>query len=789
MPEEPYDPVKDNLLGKFFLLVFGLASIGGLVYGVSHSNLSALWANVQVATTVTAPASTLEDGLVGHWTFDGPDMDWASTTAEVKDVSGGGNHGDATMGMTSSAATGGQIGSALVFPGAILIGSPVELTNIDSFTYSAWFDVDGVPQNSHGFILSKTSGSGEDIVLEYSTNVFNNYTLRSMVNFDSTDASAISQNLYSAIGIGDGTDAGWHHVIMVYDDITKRISLYLNGTEVSYQTRVDGVSTRMDDSNTDFYIGNNNYGQRDFVGKLDDIRIYNRVLSADEIMQLYKKGEGTKISTTPTLPANDSLNQGLVGHWTFDGPDVKWGDITTEIKDISGNNYHADATSTVSSVKSVTRGVLGQALKFDSTSINKPVLRLQPTNFSFGSSTDLSVSFWFLNKSINSSSYLIDHEGWKGSLVRNSGFSCWYQGNSGLRKINCDFTGDEIGGVDTQNTIFSEENVWYHVTLVVDRSANAQMYVDGEANGSAVDISSLGDISQTFLFIGGGEAGGNEDWNVNSNNGNFFLDDLRIYNRVLSTEEIVRLYQMGEGTKISTTIKTPGSPLEQGLVGHWTFDGPDVEWSSTTAEIEDVSGNGNHGDAMGGMNNRSPAIGKVGQGMSFDGVDDYINIGSDSMYDDMGPMTISAWIKPESWGAVGYGHIMDKSAGQGDGGWTFTIRDSNDDLFFNVSYQTGNASQEGNASGIKLHEWQHVVAVWDGTASGSFGIKLYINSADVTGGGDTTGSGDRESDVSRNLSISDDETQRKFDGDMDDIRLYNRALSADEVQQLYQLSR
>src|SRR3989344_8256238 len=51
-------------------------------------------------------------------------------------------------------------------------------------------------------------------------------------------------------------------------------------------------------------------------GFLDDVRIYNRALSATEISQLYKLGQD-KIATTPI----DKLN-GLVGHWTFDGPDL-----------------------------------------------------------------------------------------------------------------------------------------------------------------------------------------------------------------------------------------------------------------------------------------------------------------------------------------------------------------------------------------------------------------------------------------------------------------------------------
>jgi Laminin G domain. len=156
---------------------------------------------------------------------------------------------------------------------------------------------------------------------------------------------------------------------------------------------------------------------------------------------------------------------------------------------------------------------------------------------------------------------------------------------------------------------------WHHVVGV--RSGNtAYMYLDGVEVDSA-DITGMGSVDQAsnpFYTIGG-----NED----ATPFNGALDDVRIYNRALSAAEVKRLYELGATTKIATTIKTPTSPLEQGLVGHWTFDGPDVDWASTTAEIKDRSGQGNHGDAQGGVNTRSVTPGPLGQGMEFDGVDDY----------------------------------------------------------------------------------------------------------------------------------------------------------------------
>ena len=61
--------------------------------------------------------------------------------------------------------------------------------------------------------------------------------------------------------------------------------------------------------------------------------------------------------------------------------------------------------------------------------------------------------------------------------------------------------------------------------------------------------------------------------------------------------------------------------LNQGLVGWWTFDGKDV-----TDKVYDRSGQGNHGYFEGGATSSAKVAGKVGQGLQFDGTDDYVDV-------------------------------------------------------------------------------------------------------------------------------------------------------------------
>ncbi len=93
-----------------------------------------------------------------------------------------------------------------------------------------------------------------------------------------------------------------------------------------------------------------------FQGSMDEARIYNRALSAGEITRLYRIGATLHVNTQIN---NDSLKNGLVGWWTFDGADVRG----TVAYDKSGQNNNGALTNG----PAPTFGKLGQALNFDGT--------------------------------------------------------------------------------------------------------------------------------------------------------------------------------------------------------------------------------------------------------------------------------------------------------------------------------------------------------------------------------------------------------------------------------------
>src|SRR3990167_8307062 len=78
--------------------------------------------------------------------------------------------------------------------------------------------------------------------------------------------------------------------------------------------------------------------------------------------------------------------------------------------------------------------------------------------------------------------------------------------------------------------------------------------------------------------------------------------------------------------------------LNSGLVGYWSFDGKDM--AGVTAY--DRSGNANNGTLTNGP---VRAIGKIGQGLSFDGTDDYVSIPHNANFES-DPISYSFWVKP-----------------------------------------------------------------------------------------------------------------------------------------------
>lgn len=208
-----------------------------------------------------------------------------------------------------------------------------------------------------------------------------------------------------------------------------------------------------------------------------------------------------------------ATTSGLVSHWEFEdgtGSGTAADSVGTNDGTLNNMDVNTDWVT----------GQIGGALDFDGS--NDWVTVTNDASLEFGTTQDFSISFWYYN--LDNTGYwdLIDKTGTYGYICN---FSFGFDG------IECYLQGDLTTATVYSAGVLTLENTWYHVVLTADRNGNAQMYIDGSASGSAVDISGVGNIdSGTSLWFG-------------VHHGR--LDDIRIYNRVLTTTEIAELYSCG----------------------------------------------------------------------------------------------------------------------------------------------------------------------------------------------------------------------------------------------------
>lgn len=218
---------------------------------------------------------------------------------------------------------------------------------------------------------------------------------------------------------------------------------------------------------------------------------------------------------------------------------------------------------------------------------------------------------------------------------------------------------------------------------------------------------------------------------------------------------------------VSAPASTTTNPASNGLVAAYGFD------ETTGTQVLDASGNGNHGTLA---NATRATLAKFGRSLSFNGSNSLVTVNDSNSLDLTNGMTISAWVYPTSW-ATGWKALVMKER---PSGLAYALSANSDLGQPAASLRIAGADRSLSAGAhLPSNTWTHLVATYDGATQ-----RLFVNGAQV---GSRAQTGTLETSASP-LRIGGNTVwaNEYFQGLIDEVRVYNRALSQTEIATLAQ---
>lgn len=322
---------------------------------------------------------------------------------------------------------------------------------------------------------------------------------------------------------GDGKsifDGNWHHVAAVRDFYGKELRLYVDGQLKSNDPDNTGAINAV---GQDLVIGNVGFSfDNNYTGMFDDLSIYKGVLSATKIKEHF-----------------ETTAEQYIAHFTFD-----------EIGESVANNVFGNATMNGSVGSTV--GVKGGAAEFDGSAyLTQPVYdALQVGN------GDFSVELWMNSKDDDGYLFCIgthnttNVEGGTGNWIGLEKASTRFTFSIDDNKTKSDVNADDMDAAFDGN--------WHHVVCVRNAAEKTMsLYIDGKLAGTktGVGTGAINFDPKELFFIGGDDepTAGKEHRTFNGS-----IDELAIYPRALSPEEIGINYMMLRPSEISDIIANGG---------------------------------------------------------------------------------------------------------------------------------------------------------------------------------------------------------------------------------------
>ncbi len=564
----------------------------------------------------------------------------------------------------------------------------------------------------------------------------------------------------------------WYHITYMWDKVANTHTGLLNGVFAC-----GGGNTYWPTNIPDmrFGTGYNTDDIRQWKGSIDEIKLFNRTVSSTEAYEEYASLKKTF----------EKKNVGLVSYWPMDELSG-----TTVADKVGTGNWVGTSNGTATGT-TIVDGRMGKARSFNGTS--------DSIKMTYGIDGDIvgnfTLSFWVnsLYSQAPSGSQEIIHKDMQYSfnVASVSRYVAWADSSNWS---HASFGYHDIGLV---------EGVWQHVTVTKNADI-VKMYVDGVEKLSK---SFGGPITATTRIM---HFGCYSDATT-CGSAYFYgsLDEPKIYNSALSATEVKSEYIQSMsrdflrkvdysnynlssfsasnkislpiyiasdkvGENISTTIGESAYANYQpdaNTVGLWHLD----EIDGNSAYVKDSSGFSNDGVPIGTTYTPN---GKIGGARNFDGSSSsYISLGNPSALQTIGSQTIDMWLYPTEF------NLRRNPYDKAHGGEGTITQEPSGILIYYYGSAGGNTTPYESFSSLTplaLNQWNHIALVRN---LASMKVEWYINGVLVNSKTVTINPA-----VASNLpaKIGTGYTN-PYKGMIDEVRISNKARSADEIRQAYEV--
>lgn len=661
---------------------------------------------LSLSVMATSVYSDIESDLYGHWSLDG----------SLDDQSGNGLYlvtaGSAGPPVVNAQ---GRFGSCYEFNNSadgtqVLFKGPLSIDATDAVTITAWV-------KPYELISGFSTTSPHTIAKFYSSTV-------GTVSFDirirdgKLDVYFTNPNSNNISSFNIPVDQ-WSFVAVTQSDTF--LTVYVNEQKQTFMVNGGQAYDRL-------ILGSTSANTpRGLKGLIDEVRLYKRALTDEDVQQVYEYD--------PTI---SDITTGLYGHWPLDG----------DVADISGNGLNLTVVGTAPTYNE--NGTIDGCYQFDNLNSGPSMLAAMTTAVDPNDSITIT--------------------GWINPSVLQDGFSAtsphiivrMYNSPTSTNimdlrirdgKLDCYYTNPSL---NISSGLAVPTNEWTFIALIQDK-ATLKFYMNDQFSSEfAVD----GGQSYNRFTIGSAPG--------TSRGLTGLLDDLRVYKRALSASDLQAVYN----------YTTPDPDIANDMISYWHLD-QDLSDAGPSA-MPLVASEINNGDP------NAMEEGYLGGCYKFDNVNKgpQVLLAEDFYIGPEDGLTITGWVNPSEL-HNGFTDVSPHYLA-----FLSYYDDQIDDTTFHIvlriydgklaGYSNNPAANNVTSLAVPLNQWSFMALTQVGKT-----LTVYLNgehqSFTVDGGAEYN-----------NLVIGGNNStelhsKRGLTGFLDEIRLYRRALTSEEIDMIHQL--